>query len=259
MRARKGTAQSFRNSGSVRTVLDYAPGSVMRVLVVEDDRNLGEVFRDFLLELGHQALVVGSAEAALEKLRSEPSPNAIILDVRLPGMSGLDFLKLRPVRDLGVPIIVVSGVVGESQARDCLRLGALDFVLKPVSLDYLSEILTYIDLQAALDRSSRWAERRRSPRANVVVPVRILDYNGAELQGESVELSVSGMRVRSKASLNRDAAVILSFTLPDLEAPISVLSLVARVDRDGYGFTFVNLLEGDLRRLSDFIRAAVAV
>lgn len=231
----------------------------MRVLVVEDDENLGEVFRDFLLELGHQPLVVGSAEAALEKLRSEPPPNAIILDIRLPGMSGLDFLKLRPVRDLGVPIVAVSGVVTESQARDCLRLGVLDFVRKPVSLDYFAEVLTYIDLHEALDRSSRWAERRRSPRAKVAIPVRILDYSGAELQATSVELSVSGMRVRSTASLTRDAAVILSLTLPDCAAPISVLSLVARVDRDGYAFTFVNLLEGDFRLLSDFIRASVAV
>ncbi len=226
----------------------------MRVLVVEDDKNLGEVFRDLLLELRHQPLVVGSAEDALEKLRSEPPPNAIILDIRLPGMSGLDFLKLRPVRDLGIPIVVVSGVVTESQARDCLQLGALDFVRKPVSLDYLAEILSYIDLHGALDRSSRWAERRRSARAHVVVPVRILDYNGAASEGTSVELSVCGMRVRSNALLNRDAAVILSFALPDGEAPISVLSLAVRVDRDGYGFAFVNLLEGDLRRLSDFIR-----
>lgn len=59
--------------------------------------------------------------------------------------------------------------------------------------------------------------------------------------------------------LNRDAAAILSFTLPDREAPISVLSLVARVDGEDYGLAFVNLLEGDFRRLSDFIRASVAV
>jgi len=42
-------------------------------------------------------------------------------------MSGVDFLQLRPVRALGVPIVAVSGVVDESQARECLRLGAADF------------------------------------------------------------------------------------------------------------------------------------
>ncbi len=229
----------------------------MRFLVVEDDENLGAIFGEFLLELGHQPLVVGSAEAALESLLAEP-PNAIILDVRLPGMSGLDFLKLRPVRRLGAPIIVVSGVVDEAQARDCLELGALDFLAKPVSLDHLAEVLTYIELHGALERSSRWAERRRAPRADVVVPVRILDHNGAQAQGTSVELSVSGMRVRSNCSLNRDTAVLLSFTVPGQTVPISVLSLVCNVYSDGYGFAFVNLPEWEFRRLSDFIRVSVA-
>src|SRR5712691_8375154 len=75
----------------------------MRVLVVEDEPDLGDVFRDFLLELGHLPLVVRTAEAALGQLRSE-RPDAIILDIHLPGMSGLEFLQLRPVKELGVPV-----------------------------------------------------------------------------------------------------------------------------------------------------------
>jgi CheY-like chemotaxis protein len=73
----------------------------MRVLVVEDETDLGEVFRDFLSELGHQPVLVRSAEAALGKLQSD-RPDAIILDIHLPGMSGLDFLQLRPVREAGI-------------------------------------------------------------------------------------------------------------------------------------------------------------
>ena len=47
----------------------------MRVLVVEDETDLGEVFRDFLSDLGHQAILVRSAEAALGKLQSiDPTP-----------------------------------------------------------------------------------------------------------------------------------------------------------------------------------------
>src|SRR5436309_7092683 len=101
----------------------------MRVLVVEDEPDLGDLLGDFLLDLGHHPLVVRSAEAALGKLQTE-RPDAIILDVHLPGMSGLDFLQLRLVRELGVPIVAVSGVATESQARECLHLGATDFVGK---------------------------------------------------------------------------------------------------------------------------------
>ena len=89
----------------------------MRVLVVEDQVDLGDVFRDYLFELGHQPVVVHSAEATLARLKTD-RPDAILLDVQLPGMSGLDFLQLRPVRALGVPIVAVSGVVNESQRRE---------------------------------------------------------------------------------------------------------------------------------------------
>ncbi len=119
----------------------------MRVLVVEDEPDVGDVFIDYLLELGHQPLLVRSAEAALGTLASE-LPDAILLDINLPGMSGLDFLQLAPIRESGVPIIAVSGVATESQARECLRLGAVDFVGKPLPLARLQEVLGYIEPHA---------------------------------------------------------------------------------------------------------------
>src|SRR6185437_1911881 len=136
----------------------------MRVLIVEDEQTLGEVFRDFLAELGHDAIVVLTAEAALATLDRQ-RPDAIILDIHLPGMSGLDFLQLRPIRESGLPIVAVSGVATESQARECLRLGALDFVGKPVPLDRLNEVLTFLEphaLNRRQDNASRRSERRRS-------------------------------------------------------------------------------------------------
>src|SRR5204863_270523 len=95
----------------------------MRVLVVEDETDLGEVFRDFLSELGHQPVLVRSAEAALGKLSSE-RPDAIILDIHLPGMSGLDFMQLRPVRESGLPIVAVSGVATDGAALSFVNLPA---------------------------------------------------------------------------------------------------------------------------------------
>src|ERR1700741_3612371 len=134
----------------------------MRVLVVEDEDALGEVFRDFLAEIGHDAVVVRSAEAALGALQRQP-PDAILLDINLPGMSGLDFLQLRPVREAGLPIVAISGVATESQARECLRLGALDFVGKPAPLERLNEVLTFLEPHALPGRaeSPRRSERRR--------------------------------------------------------------------------------------------------
>ncbi len=85
----------------------------MRVLIVEDDRTVGEVLRDLCGELGHEAEAVRSAEDALVRLEEGARPDLILLDYRLPRMSGLDFLRLPLVRNTGIPIVVVSGIATE--------------------------------------------------------------------------------------------------------------------------------------------------
>jgi len=227
----------------------------MRVLVVEDEEPLGEVFRDFLAEMGHDATVVRSAEAALGSLERQ-RPDAIILDINLPGMSGLDFLQLRPVREAALPIFFIDAATTESQARECLRLGALDFVGKPVPLDRLNEVLTFLEPHALTRRRTESAkqERRRGPRAQIGFPVRIVEYKGTAWDGICEELSATGMRVRSRAPLTEGAAVKLLFTPPDGATPVEVISLVIRVDRDGTAFSFVHLANAEAKRLSELVQ-----
>jgi CheY-like chemotaxis protein len=228
----------------------------MRVLVVEDETDLGEVFCDFLSDLGHQTILVRSAEAALGKLQSD-RPDAIILDIHLPGMSGLDFLQLRPVREAGLPIVAVSGVATESQARECLRLGALDFVGKPVPLDRLHDVLTFLEPHAInrrRDEQARRAERRQSPRVGLEVPVTLHEYRGASWSGTCVELSVSGMKVRSDAPLSVGVAIKCTFAPPDDGGALDVISLVLRADGDGAALSFVNLPGHEARRLGEIVR-----
>src|SRR2546427_11455169 len=138
----------------------------MRVLIVDDDPALCEVFGAFLHEIGPQPVIASTAESALDTLRAE-RPDAVLLDVCLPGMSGLDFLKLEAVRDLRVPILVISGRATESQAQECLQAGAFDFIGKPVALRRLQEALACFEPRPATQSSkeSAAAERRRAPRA----------------------------------------------------------------------------------------------
>ena len=228
----------------------------MRVLVVEDEIALGEVFRDFLTELGHQPVVVRSAEAALGTLETE-RPDAIILDIHLPGMSGIDFLQLRPVRDAGLPIVAISGVATESQARECLRLGALDFVGKPVPLDRLQDVLTFLEphaLNRTRETAPRRRERRRAPRARVAIPVTLREYRGATYDGTSVELSSTGMKVAVSAPLVPGMAVKSAFTPPgNGGGAIDVICLVHRIDVDGVVLSFVNLPAHEGQRLGDAV------
>jgi CheY-like chemotaxis protein len=228
----------------------------MRVLVVEDEEVLSEVFRDFLVELGHQPVVVRSAEAALGKLQTE-RPDAIILDIHLPGMSGLDFLQLRPIRESGLPIVAVSGIVTESQARECLRLGALDFVGKPVPLERLQDVLTYLEphaLHRARDLAQQRPDRRQSPRVRADFPVSLREYRGAAWDGTCVEISATGMRVRTDATLAVGTAVKIGFAPADGGEPVDVISLVVRRDATGTVLSFVNLPAHEHRRLGELVR-----
>src|SRR5260370_22924034 len=70
-------------------------GGPVRVLVVEDEEAPAEIFHDFLVALGHQPIVVHTAEAGLRELRSA-RPAALLLDIHLPGMRRLAFPRLVP-------------------------------------------------------------------------------------------------------------------------------------------------------------------
>jgi CheY-like chemotaxis protein len=228
----------------------------MRVLVVEDEQDVGDVFLDYLLELGHQPLLVRTAEAALGKLVTE-RPDAIIVDVNLPGMSGIDFLQLRPIRESGVPVVAVSGVATESQARECLRLGAVDFVGKPLPFERLQEVLTYLEPHA-LDRKLNAGDetrrdRRHHPRAPLTVPVRVVEYGGAEWQATCVDVSAGGIRVSGRASTRAGSAARLTFTPPDGGATMTVMALLVRADIGGYAFSFVNLTGSEIERLRQIV------
>jgi CheY-like chemotaxis protein len=224
----------------------------MKVLVVEDEPDVGIVFCDFLLELGHEAVLARSAEAALGTLRAA-SPDAIILDMNLPGMSGLEFLQLRPIRESGLPIVAVSGVATEAQARECLRLGAVDFVGKPVPLERLRVVLSYIEPHAFFrhqEVAEQRTERRRAARTSVVVPVHVIEYSGTEWDTYSLNVSQFGIKVRPAGDITPGTAAKLLFTPPDGGGPIQVMSLLVRQDRDGYAFYFVNLTAGEFQRMA---------
>lgn len=238
----------------------------MHVLLVEDNVNLCEVLKDFLADLGHQARSVSSAEEALGELRTRP-PDLVLLDVYLPGMSGLDFLQHAEVRESGVPVVVMSGHATEGQALECLRLGARDFVAKPLPLEHLARILEA--LEPTLDRAPEPAmapatapaaalapvgDRRRAPRVQVSLPARVLEYSGEEWAATCVNLSVGGAKLRAERAGRPGLAVQLSLLPREGVEPLTLLSLLVRIDVDGYAFHFANLSAAQTARLRDLVR-----
>ena len=228
----------------------------MRILIVEDDRAVGTVLQDFLFELGHESELVLSAEGALDRFQQN-RPDLILLDFRLPGMNGLGFLKEPQVRDSRIPVIVVSGVASEGQAQTCLRLGAIEFVAKPIAFEHLQRVLQSFEPQVLareIETARHTRDRRRTPRARVALPVRVRDARGGEWEATSVDLSAGGIKIRSAGRPPRVAAVELSFTTPDAVERFEVSSLLVRVDVDGDVFHFANLTQDQLERLTLLVR-----
>ncbi|HEY7514657.1 MAG TPA: sigma-54 dependent transcriptional regulator, partial [Vicinamibacteria bacterium] len=129
-----------------------------RVLIVDDDpATLGSLSRAFALE-GLEALTASSAARALERLQAEPV-DAILSDVVMPGMDGLEFLERLRERAPAVPVVLMSGQASLENAVKATRLGALDFVEKPVSLDRLLLTLRNALRTSSLERENRELRR----------------------------------------------------------------------------------------------------
>lgn len=223
----------------------------LRVLIVEDEQGVREVLRDFVANLGHEPIAVASAEDALERLVSE-QPDAILLDIRLPGMSGLEFLELPVVQESGVPIVATSGVATEAQARECLKRGALEFIHKPVTLDRLSAVLAYVEPFARTRREGeleRGLDRRPEPRATVELPVRLVTEKGVPWESTCTEISATGMKVVTRARLRPGHAVKVALTPAGGREPLDAVALVVRVDKSGAALWFLDLLPHEVQRL----------
>jgi len=106
------------------------------LLLVDDDANtLASLSRAFRLE-GHEATVCDNANRALELLRTEKF-DLIFSDVVMPGKSGLEFLEELKSAGVKAPVILISGQANIEMAVRATKLGALDFLEKPLSTDKL--------------------------------------------------------------------------------------------------------------------------
>ena len=103
------------------------------------------------------------------------------------------------------------------------------------------------------------SERRRGPRARIGFPVRIVEDKGLAWDSACTELSATGMKVSSAATLPQGSTVKLRFTPPDGEATVEVVSLVVRFDRDAIAFSFVHLAGVEARRLGELVQRRLPI
>ena len=106
------------------------------VLIVDDERTLARAVKAFLAEAGYEAEVATDAEQALRMLETL-RPDVVFSDVRLPGMNGIDLLKRIREFDAGIPVVIMTAHGTIEGAVEAVKLGAFDYLKKPVDLEEL--------------------------------------------------------------------------------------------------------------------------
>jgi DNA-binding response OmpR family regulator len=132
-------------------VSDAADASQVKVLVVDDAPPNVKLLHLILQEAGYQVVEAYSGAEALEKLRAE-RPGAMVLDVRMPGMSGYDVCRL--VREdpefCALPVIMVTALAAPEERVRGIEAGATDFISKPFNK---KELLARLETSLAMARA----------------------------------------------------------------------------------------------------------
>ena len=113
----------------------------MKILVVDDEPEVAEVIAESVRIQGHETTIAHDGQEALQILETFV-PDAVFLDLVMPGLSGLDVLQRIRQTHQTLPVIIISGRATAAQVAEAKRLGVADVVEKPFALKHLSEALT---------------------------------------------------------------------------------------------------------------------
>jgi DNA-binding NtrC family response regulator len=124
-----------------------------KVLIVDDEKLIRWSVRRQLEEWGYLALEAESGTGGLAQIRAE-APDLIVLDVRLPDLSGIEVLREIKQNNLSIPVIMITADPQLDDIKTAIKLGALDFVKKPIDFDEFQ-----ITVSNAIDRLQLRSER----------------------------------------------------------------------------------------------------
>jgi FixJ family two-component response regulator len=160
------------------------------VFVVDDDASLRASLQDLLESVGLRVAACASAQEFLRRPRPEV-PSCLVLDVRLPGLSGLELQQRLAPGDLALPIIFITGHGDIPMSVQAMKAGAVDFLSKPFRdqdlLDAVHQALAR-DRAARAQQAERAALRRRfealTPRQRDVMARMVAGLLNKQIAGE---------------------------------------------------------------------------
>ena len=110
------------------------------ILVVEDDRNISDLIRMYMEKEGFEVRSAYDGGKAIEEFEKQ-APDLVLLDITMPGISGLEVLEEIEKRDPGARVVMCSAVGQEQMIQKAVMLGARDFIVKPFRPDEFRRII----------------------------------------------------------------------------------------------------------------------
>lgn len=141
---------------------------MVKLLVADDEQKICRLLGDFFSARGYEVLLAHDGPTALACIKKE-RPHLVFLDLRMPGLNGLDVLKEVRAVDETIKVIVLTAFEDDETVQKARALGAADYVIKPFSLEYLKEEVLakvstslYEDLRGVNDRLKASVERLKN-------------------------------------------------------------------------------------------------
>src|SRR3954465_11563010 len=175
----------------------------MKILVIEDDKTVGEYVRRGLDEAGYHVELVGDGDEGLRRASGRGANyDIMVLDLRLPKVSGIDVLRTLRDRGVGLPVLVLTAQDSVDFKVQALRMGADDYVTKPFAFE---------ELLARVEALGRRPKEIRSPVLRVGELELDMETREVKRGGERIELTPKEYTVLEY--LMRHAGRVMSRTL----------------------------------------------
>lgn len=164
----------------------------LRILLVDDEPNIREALREYLTAISHHEVVTAAdGREALEKLEQNDF-DAAFLDLKMPGMTGVELLGQLRQHDQSMPVVIMTGYPSLDAAIDTMRQGASDFLIKPFNLHQVKMTLERVVrekllMEENLRLSERLHHQAEMERLNQELSRRIEEQTTIHLISEEVD------------------------------------------------------------------------
>jgi EAL domain-containing protein (putative c-di-GMP-specific phosphodiesterase class I) len=199
-----------------------------RVLVVDDDAMVRRAIERMLSTAGFEVTAVQDGREAVQEL-GQSKFEAVLTDIMMPGMSGIDLLRAARATDLEIPILLMTGAPDVKSAADAVQYGACDYIFKPVLPSDLARAM-----RRAIDMSRLARAKREAMQMLGTGQAEAGDRAGLEI---TFERALESMWMAYQPIVSTKAGQLFGFEAllrsnePTLPSPIAVLEAAERLGR----------------------------